>query len=1783
MSMAFTLAWGSRRKQSCKTHKKRFATLLSAELLEDRRLLAGAMLPDLVAYWSLDVSSAVGSTFRDSSPNGYSATISGAPQLTTGIADTGLRFDGQQDYLNAGRSPSILGNGGFSVAAWVKLSQAREQVIVQQRGVNGYNGEYVLQTTTQGNLRFWTFGDNAHGANVETAQQITDGNWHHVVAIREASGRSVLWIDGVLDGQASGPARTMASMDVVVGADSRSNNKFLVGELDEVQIYNRAITSDEVLTLLNSSQPATIRAHDDTFTTAANQPLVVSTPGVLANDDGSNLAVSSLSVHSRLGVDVSLGSGGDFTYAPQGVPRFQELGAAQTLVDDFQYRLASDSPSSLQARTGQVQIVVIGVNDPPVARNDQVSTHFTSAVKVAVLNNDEDIDRNDVLTIASVDSSTTLGQVQIVGRELVYDPSNQFPDLAEGETATDTFHYRIVDSSGAEAVAQVYVTITGGPPITFVDDSYRVQAGRVLRVPAPGVLANDQGTLVTTEILVPQGHFVSVTGAPEADGSLEKPWKLQDVLRNPPPQILPGETVWVREGVYAGQLTSNLSGTVDHPIIVRPYPGERVRIDTYDPTLATQPSAPNFLINGANVEFRNLEVYSSNPGPREISQSGSFQTEVARGGVSVRGDNIKIINFVVHDLNAGIGHWGSGGAVYGNIVFNNGWIAPDRNHGHGIYVQNTGGEKLVADNIVFNQLGVGIHAYGERGLLSDLDFSGNIIFNSGAAGGASYRAERDFLLGGGTPVGNSRVRNNIVYQAKPGGAFDIGYTFGVENEQIQITNNYIATHFRVLQGFDQIEFQNNTIATPQNSIFFDPPADNDTSRYVWDHNQYYTGAHSLFNVRGENYLFDQWRAVTRFDANSQQIDSTPPNQTFVRPNQYDLKQASVAIFNWTKQSAVPVDVSSFLQIGDRYRVQSVMDLTGDSILEGVYDGQPIEVPMQARSAPPLIGSSSRSPVGTDDTFGAFVLHRETSGPVNHLAVITATTTSQLGASITFSSSGSFVYTPNPTFPSAALSQGEVVTDTFSYSGSDGVNQGTASVSVEIIGVNDRPTATAGEYAIDVGGAALQGQVLLDDVDNDDDASSLSIRWINVPSRGDFTDVGHGAFRFDPGQSYAHLSFGQRVTETAQYEVTDRHGATVTGSVSIVVTQTQVPRIFVGEGNYVLVRDPNLDRWVLQRNGQELGRNVITGGDGITIIGKANSSDSLTIDYSQGNPIPTGGLFFDGLNGSGADRIDVQAGSWLSSQLDFATGRLTAIAQGNLTTSLQIAGIELLTVATSSQMSQVILGAGNDSVSLQSFGTNESRLEGATIPKTTFRNPSLSLSIDGGGGADAITVIGSSYPTLGADVTLRAETLDVKSAVQTSGGDFASVGETLVVSSLGSIRTSGGSISLDHSNSVTLDGSLLSSGGEINSRGAGSFLVRSYFATLSSQGTTTPGNIQLQHGGTVTVYGVTTGGGVITLQSGANIWLRGRIDTRGTAPGGIVTRGPNLRLESAAAIFTSGGSIVLDHSGSMLLNAAVQTGGGPMLVRGGGTFQTSSLASISTNGGDLEFDGVGDVTIGAGVKTSGGDVRSIAGRGKFFVGHYLTEIQTSGGDVLLNQQLGIDVHNVITVGGNVDLFSATNIRLLGRVDTRGGSGGLIRTRGVDLTSDINFGKLYSGGKNIEFVQRGKISLGNLVETSGGAISMVLNLANGLVGSLFQAVTPIVFYPGSRIVLDAGNTPLVASLGSSLRRNGLVQASRIDIPTPLNVQLVNLALGDENFVAQLTRSNLNRLDLVVTRNT
>jgi hypothetical protein len=436
--------------------------------------------------------------------------------------------------------------------------------------------------------------------------------------------------------------------------------------------------------------------------------------------------------------------------------------------------------------------------------------------------------------------------------------------------------------------------------------------------------------------------FVAPDGKGANAGTRESPWELAAALSGGK-AVQPGDTIWLREGLYAapnGTYECRLHGTAEKPIIVRDYRGERA---TVDGAILLPPGSGNY------VWFWGLEVMTSAPRPEQPTLTDDLKRPW--GGFNVQGGiGSKYINCIVHDTNQAFSFWiGAVDAeIYGCIIYHNGWLGPDRGHGHAIYTQNDQGTKRLVDNIMFDQFGWGIHAYGsERAYVNGYHIEGNISFCNGNAAGAAYP---NILVGGGRPSERIEVVDNVCYHARRGKNVELGYS-APYNVDLVCRGNRIFGGDPALQvkGWRQAEVTGNEVWGPNTLVRVYLPEDRQFEPYRWRGSRYTLSGElnvAAFSYDGKVMDFGEWQAATGFDEGSRsvplQLLSYMPTAVVVRANAYEPGRAHIAVYSG---GAGPVDLSKVLRPGTRYEIRNVQTYWDKPVLSGVADGKPVALTM----------------------------------------------------------------------------------------------------------------------------------------------------------------------------------------------------------------------------------------------------------------------------------------------------------------------------------------------------------------------------------------------------------------------------------------------------------------------------------------------------------------------------------------------------------------------------------------------------------------------------------------------------------------------------------------------------------------------------------------------------------------------------------------------------------------------------------------------------------------------
>lgn len=189
------------------------------------------------------------STSTDRSGRGNDGSLTSSPVPVTGKIGQAIKFNGSSNYVNVPNSSSVDLTGNMSISMWIRPSElidsssGRKDLLVKFL-------QYWLILNYPSNDGKILFAVSTGSPAVYTTTTSWKANtWYHLAATWDGTNFKI-YVDGVLENTASGSAPPSTSTSVQIGGNSVQSNYF-PGSIDDVRIYNKSLSSAEVLQLYN--------------------------------------------------------------------------------------------------------------------------------------------------------------------------------------------------------------------------------------------------------------------------------------------------------------------------------------------------------------------------------------------------------------------------------------------------------------------------------------------------------------------------------------------------------------------------------------------------------------------------------------------------------------------------------------------------------------------------------------------------------------------------------------------------------------------------------------------------------------------------------------------------------------------------------------------------------------------------------------------------------------------------------------------------------------------------------------------------------------------------------------------------------------------------------------------------------------------------------------------------------------------------------------------------------------------------------------------------------------------------------------------------------------------------------------------------------------------------------------------------------------------------------------------------------------------------------------------
>jgi len=206
----------------------------------------------MVSYWTFDDTDLSGSDPLDIFGDNDGTNV-GATTGVSGQVGEAFSFDGENDYINCGSDSSIDNILVKTISFWTRLNSYDGN---DEKGSHWINKGDKWFIATYDNNNIHIFGQNFDSNNGRWSIPLSSiglNSWHHIIIVYDKSSTSnnpVWYVDGVSQTVTEyatpiGSAVSDASDNMYIG-DSPEYDRGLNGTIDEVAIFNRSLSAEEI-------------------------------------------------------------------------------------------------------------------------------------------------------------------------------------------------------------------------------------------------------------------------------------------------------------------------------------------------------------------------------------------------------------------------------------------------------------------------------------------------------------------------------------------------------------------------------------------------------------------------------------------------------------------------------------------------------------------------------------------------------------------------------------------------------------------------------------------------------------------------------------------------------------------------------------------------------------------------------------------------------------------------------------------------------------------------------------------------------------------------------------------------------------------------------------------------------------------------------------------------------------------------------------------------------------------------------------------------------------------------------------------------------------------------------------------------------------------------------------------------------------------------------------------------------------------------------------------------
>lgn len=209
---------------------------------------AGVVVTDgLVSFWTFDKSDMDGKTVKDVWGNN-DGTIVGGPKKVEGKIEEALEFNGSSDFIDCGSDASLDLTDAITIEVWIKPESAGEggpnagPICKAEAGVDPWS--WQLRYNAPGSFMGFQFNANPGGSTwISVQERLSAGKWYHIAGTFDGN-NIICYLNGVEKQKGKIAAISGGTGRLFIGQDGWVN--VFNGIIDEVRIYDRALSEDEI-------------------------------------------------------------------------------------------------------------------------------------------------------------------------------------------------------------------------------------------------------------------------------------------------------------------------------------------------------------------------------------------------------------------------------------------------------------------------------------------------------------------------------------------------------------------------------------------------------------------------------------------------------------------------------------------------------------------------------------------------------------------------------------------------------------------------------------------------------------------------------------------------------------------------------------------------------------------------------------------------------------------------------------------------------------------------------------------------------------------------------------------------------------------------------------------------------------------------------------------------------------------------------------------------------------------------------------------------------------------------------------------------------------------------------------------------------------------------------------------------------------------------------------------------------------------------------------------------